>query len=145
MIVKSSKSKNRSTANPSSKSIRVLAVDDSSLVIDLIRFALRKFPIEVISLSRADNALTLLEEDPVSLIITDLKMPGMSGLDFLSRVRSLPSHKKTPVLVLSGYEEKSYVQAAMDAGATDFIAKPFTANQILDFVMKELRGGQTVN
>lgn len=118
---------------------KLLVVDDSSLVIDLIRFALRKMPIEIIGDTRADTALRQLEEENVALIITDLKMPGIGGLEFLYRLRKIPAHKDTPVLVISGYEDKSYVKAAYEAGATAFIPKPFTSEEVYDVVMREIQ------
>jgi two-component system, chemotaxis family, chemotaxis protein CheY len=129
----------RQSAGMQQPAEKLLALDDSTLVTDLIKFALRKFPIDIISATRAESALKALEESPVSIIITDLKMPGINGLDFLARVRGMEAYRETPLLVVSGYQEKSHVEAALAAGATAFIPKPFTSNEILDFVMRELQ------
>jgi|GEM_PF-3680778 len=118
---------------------KLLAVDDSSLVIDLIKFALRNVPIKVFGHTRVDSGLKLLEDDHFSLIITDLKMPGVGGIDFLKQIRKMPVYLHTPILVVSGYEDKSFIDEAFAAGATDFIAKPFTSNDILEFVVREMR------
>ena len=118
---------------------RLLAVDDSSFVVDLIKFALRDFPIQVISAVRPELALALLEKEKFSIVVTDINMPSMNGLDFVKKLRCIPLHLKTPVLVLSGYEEQEYVDAAYWAGATAYMRKPFTSAKLLERVLLELQ------
>lgn len=119
--------------------IKLLAVDDSDFVIDLIRFALRSMPIDVYGITNSARALKEIEKQKFSLIISDIKMPGMDGIELLARLRKLPNHEKTPVLMLSGYEEEDHREAAMKAGAFHYLQKPFCANELAEIVLAQLQ------
>ncbi len=118
----------------------ILVVDDNALIIDLIRFALRDITTRMSGATSAPRALSSAQETPFSLIITDLVMPGMSGSTFIKQLRQLPGYATTPIIVISGYDEKTGARDAHAAGAALFIPKPFTAHDIADAVRHVLRG-----
>jgi CheY-like chemotaxis protein len=70
------------------------------------------------------DALEWLENTPVDLIITDYKMPGMSGAEFTRRLRAIPAGSDVPVVVVTAHNDRSFRQHAMEAGATDFLRSP---------------------
>jgi CheY-like chemotaxis protein len=119
--------------------IKVLAVDDSDFVIDLIRFALRTMPVDVYGITSSARALKEIEKQHFSLIISDIKMPGMDGIELLGHLRKIPSYEKTPVLMLSGYEEENHREAAMQAGAFHYMQKPFVAQELAEIVLAQLQ------
>lgn len=70
------------------------------------------------------DALEWLANTPVDLVITDYKMPGMSGAEFTRRLREIPSGADVPVVVITAHNDRSFRQHAMEAGATDFLRSP---------------------
>lgn len=103
----------------------VLIVDDSRLVNDVVRDVLRAANFTVIQTFNGDEALTLLSQRQVDLIILDIIMPGADGYEILSRIRSDPERARLPVMLLTtkgGVDEKV---AGFAAGADDYVVKPF--------------------
>jgi DNA-binding NarL/FixJ family response regulator len=87
----------------------------------------------------ADTALRLLREHPVDLVITDISMPGLSGLDLTRRV--VAGWPELPVLVLSMHEEAAYADRAFAAGARGYLTKQGATDRLLDAVRRLLQGG----
>src|SRR5581483_4196511 len=107
----------------------ILVLNDSDLVIALVTFAFRNHDVSVVGATKGAEALRLLERQPFDLVITDLKMPGMSGVEFLSRVRTSPAIAKVPAIALTGYEDACHHDQAKVAGADAYLTKPFTSEQ----------------
>ncbi|MFK8055113.1 MAG: PleD family two-component system response regulator [Saprospiraceae bacterium] len=104
---------------------QVLIVDDSPVMRTLLTEVLRK-NYTIKSTSDGIEALEfLLQAEPVDALILDLSMPRMGGVDLLKRVRSMAAFVSLPVLVLSGHYESLSRIAAIEAGANDFMTKPF--------------------
>ena len=128
------------TSPPKKNRLSVLVLDDSDLVTDLVTFSFRNQKISVTGTTKGEEALRLLEQQPFDLVITDLRMPGMSGIEFLTAVRASPVFGKIPVIALSGYEEQSYQDEAKLAGADAYLQKPFTPEKLQACVRKLLTG-----
>jgi two-component system chemotaxis response regulator CheY len=130
--------------------LAILAVDDNDFVIDLITFALRSENVSITGVRTGGEALRLLynknggihrwglDRRPFTLILTDLRMPKMNGMDFIRAVRASEDYNDVPIIVLSGYEEESYQKEAKLAGASDYLKKPFTPNELLTAVRKQI-------
>ncbi len=104
---------------------QILIVDDSPVMRTLLTEVLRQ-DYTVKSTGDGIQALEfLLEDEPVDAIILDLSMPRLGGVDLLKRIRSMAAFVSTPVLVLSGHYESLSRIAAIEAGANDFMTKPF--------------------
>jgi DNA-binding response OmpR family regulator len=104
---------------------QILIVDDSPVMRTLLTEVLRQ-DYAVRSTGDGIQALEfLLEDEPVDAIILDLSMPRLGGVDLLKRIRSMAAFVSTPVLVLSGHYESLSRIAAIEAGANDFMTKPF--------------------
>lgn len=114
----------KSALNPGSKG-SVLIIEDHDFQRKIQSKILTEEGFSVVTAASGAEALALLRTMRPSLILMDIQLPGMSGLDILKRLRATAIFKSTPVLVLSGENQKDTVTQSMHAGATGFIAKPF--------------------
>jgi two-component system chemotaxis response regulator CheY len=114
----------------------VLIVDDSSSVRQMVAYTLRQAGFDVLEGCDGVDALEKLGERRVSLIITDLNMPVMDGIEFIRQVRAKPNGKYTPVLMLTTESQVEKKQQAKSAGATGWIVKPFHPEKLLQVVAK---------
>lgn len=117
---------------------RILSVDDSRTMREMVAQTLRKAGFEVIQADDGVNALKVLEShnNAVDVIITDLNMPNMDGLQLVRELRARPAFKATPILFLTtrtGDADKAQGRAA---GATGWIAKPFDPQKLVQVVNK---------
>lgn len=115
----------------------ILTVDDSASVRQLVKFTLADAGYTVLEAIDGRDALTRLTPD-VSLVITDLNMPNLDGIGFIRNVRSNPAYKGLPILMLTTESQAERKQEGKAAGATGWIVKPFTTQQILNVVKKVL-------
>lgn len=112
----------------------VLLVDDDLDVLGANARYLRTNHIDVIVAESAHSALNRLATDDINLILTDLRMPNCSGLEFAAKARE--SRPLIPIIFFSGYAEVSDVVAAMKLGAVEFLEKPIDPDQLLSVVRK---------
>lgn len=124
-------------ATAKAKRPNIIVIDDEELTQELIRHMLRELEIgEIAIFSSCSKALSRIKKngEHFDLIISDWEVPGLNGLDFLKEFRKI--QKETPFLMVTGNASKELVVNAMKAGVTAFIAKPFTANSLLQKVTK---------
>lgn len=128
-------------ALPRSRDPVVLLVDDEPAVRGAVRRSLRNEPVEVITAGSCEEALGWLEELPVDLIITDQRMPGMSGTELLEVVRK--RFPKTSRALLTGYPTPSTVRKGLEAGSDTFLYKPWDDRVLVETIRRILakRGG----
>jgi CheY-like chemotaxis protein len=110
--------------------LKVLLVEDNPHMRNLLRSLLNSLGLrDILEAGDGSAALILLRDRKCDLILTDLAMKPMDGLAFTREVRNSPASPNPylPILMVSGHTEKHRVQAARDAGVTEFIAKPITA------------------
>jgi two-component system chemotaxis response regulator CheY len=111
----------------------VLIVDDSAAIRKILQRVLRQAEIpigKVFEASDGAEALTLLEAQNVGLILSDINMPNMDGLELLSKVKANESWKKLPMVMVSTEGSQAKVLEAVGLGAAGYVRKPFTAEQI---------------
>lgn len=119
---------------------RVLVVDDEKQITRMLKTSLQSGGYEV---TTAENGVKALEEFTVSrpdLVITDLAMPLMNGLELTQEIRKIAT---TPILVLSVRDADSMKVAALDEGADDYLTKPFSMPELLARVRAQIRRSQT--
>jgi DNA-binding NtrC family response regulator len=114
----------------------VLIVDDDRNLLKILGDILDGLPIDIVTASNADSALSAMESQGFDLVITDLKMPGKSGMDVLSF--SLKTKPSVPVIMVSAFGSVGSAVEAMKRGAYDFISKPFNSDELLQVVKKAL-------
>ena len=111
---------------------KILIVDDSVTIRKMVRASLRG--LESTEFVEASNGLEAIEQlalGPVSLIVLDLNMPDMHGVDVLKFVRRHQSSRDVPVVVLTTRGDESSRETALAAGATQYLTKPFTPQVLL--------------
>ena len=115
---------------------RVLVVDDDPQMLRAVSNALRAREYAVLTANDGESALDLLAEVEVDLILLDLALPGLEGHDVIERLRNW---SQTPIIVLSVREANDEKVAALDAGADDYITKPFATKELLARMRAVLR------
>jgi CheY-like chemotaxis protein len=103
----------------------VLVVDDEPISRRAIVYALDKAELKSVNVEDPNTALKLLEESYFDLIFLDVNMPGMTGYELCTKLRTLPQYKKTPVVFVTALSDFDNRTSSMMAGGNDFIAKPF--------------------
>lgn len=118
----------------------ILLVDDSATILLSISNILAKAGYTV---DKASNAMDGLKKftggAKIDLLITDLNMPGMNGIDFIKEVRKLPSYKFMPILFLTTESQQDKRMEAKAAGASGWLVKPATADELLNTVKLVIR------
>lgn len=115
----------------------ILTVDDSASVRQMVKFTLADAGYTVIEAVDGKDALTKLTS-PVNLVITDLNMPNLDGIGLIRSLRANPACRGIPILMLTTESQESRKQEGKAAGATGWIVKPFTTQQLLAVVKKVL-------
>jgi two-component system chemotaxis response regulator CheY len=113
----------------------ILTVDDSASVRQLVKFTLSDAGYAVIEAVDGQDALAKLKS-PVNLVITDLNMPNLDGIGLIRSVRANPAYRGMPIIMLTTESQESRKQEGRAAGATGWIVKPFTTEQLLAVVKK---------
>ncbi|MBZ5611359.1 MAG: response regulator [Acidobacteriia bacterium] len=111
----------------------VLIVDDSAAIRKILQRVLRQAEIPLAAVYEAGDgaeALEILKNQKVSLVLSDINMPNMDGLEFLTRLRAEQAWAKLPVLMVSTEGSHAKVLEAVERGASGYVRKPFTAEQI---------------
>jgi len=116
----------------------IMTVDDSASVRQMVGFTLRNEGYDVIEAIDGVDALEKLSGSRVGMILTDLNMPRMDGLDFIRHVRQEASCKFVPIVMLTTESQADKKMKGKAAGATGWIVKPFKPQQLLAVVKKLL-------
>jgi two-component system response regulator AtoC len=120
---------------------RVLIVDDDRPTRRVVQILVERMGLESRAFEDAASALQALEEESPALIMTDLKMPGIDGIEFMRRLRQLDTH--VPVIVMTAYGTIESAVEAMKLGAIDFVAKPFDVDALELLVQRSLEMSRT--
>ena len=122
--------------------MRALIVDDSSVMRKIVERALRQAGLESLVVFEAGNGsegLDVLKARTVDLILSDINMPAMDGLEFLRQIRLQKLAPDIPVVMITTESSEEHVRQAIEAGAQGYIRKPFTAEQVKERVLSLLR------
>lgn len=114
----------------------ILIVDDSASVRQVVSIALRGAGYEVIAGVDGRDALQKLDGQRIHLIISDVNMPNMDGITFVSEAKKLPAYKFTPIIMLTTESQEDKKRQAQAAGAKAWVTKPFQPAQMLAAVSK---------
>jgi len=115
---------------------RILVVDDSPDTLEVVRRNLAAAGYEVLTVPGVQEAVRALEATPVDLVITDLRMPKVSGMDLVRHVRE--NHADTEVIMITGYASVPGAVEAMQTGAHEYLAKPVTGPELLAAVRRAI-------
>ncbi|MGD0788611.1 MAG: response regulator [Terracidiphilus sp.] len=120
------------------REIRALIVDDSSVMRKIVERSLRQAGIDQMVVYEAGNGaegLDVLKSKNVDLILSDINMPSMDGLEFLRQIRAQNLAPGVPVVMITTESSEEHVKQAILAGARGYIRKPFTAEQVKERVL----------
>jgi two-component system, chemotaxis family, chemotaxis protein CheY len=115
-----------------------LIIDDSSVMRKIVERSLRQAGVNLAKVHEAGNgaeALSLLAETRVDLILCDINMPVMDGLEFVKQLAGVENAKGVPVVMITTEGSESHVVQALSCGARGYIRKPFTADQVKEHVL----------
>jgi len=118
--------------------IRALIVDDSSVMRKIVERSLRQAGVElekVVEASNGAEALAVLNDNAVDLILCDINMPVMDGREFVKQIAGVENAKGVPVVMITTEGSESHVVQALSAGARGYIRKPFTPDQVKEHVL----------
>lgn len=119
---------------------RILFVDDDPLTLETLKRSVELFGHEAVLASSGEQAQTLILEQPPDLILTDMMLPDTDGLSLVKNLKNNPRFSEVPVIMLSASPEIDASQAALDAGAEEFLAKPIRLQTLQD-VIERYTGG----
>lgn len=117
----------------------ILIVDDSESIREVVSFTLKNEGYNVLVGVDGKDALKFLDGSHIDLIITDLHMPEMNGIEFIKNVRAMDQYKRIPILFLTTESQSSKKMEAKEAGATGWIIKPFVPAKLIAALKKVLR------
>ncbi len=113
---------------------KILIVDDSEMIRNYHAYALKSAGFEVISAVNGADAMEILYQNPIDLIITDINMPVMDGYTFIENVRKEEEYKDIPIIIISTEDEASDKKRGFEAGANLYIIKPVEPNNLIENV-----------
>ena len=113
-----------------------LTVDASKTIREMVSFTLKNAGFDVIEAEDGQHAITVLGGQDVAVIITDLNMPNMDGLELIKRLRSEDKYKFIPILMLTTEGDATKKEQGKSAGATGWIVKPFNPEKLIQVINK---------
>ena len=117
----------------------ILIVDDSESIREVVKFTLENEGYNILVGVDGKDATKFLDGTNIDLIITDLHMPEMNGIEFIKYVRNVEEYKRIPILFLTTESQVNKKMEAKDAGATGWIIKPFVPAKLTAAITKVLR------
>lgn len=122
---------------------RILAVDDEPHILKLVAFSLAARGFEVLEAVDGEQALRLAHSDTPDLILLDVMMPGIDGYETCRRLKADPQTAEIPVVMLSAKSQQAEKTVGLQAGALDYICKPFTPRELVRQVSEFLGEAET--
>lgn len=116
----------------------IMSVDDSASVRQMVAFTLESAGYQVVTASDGKDALTQLKGRAVDMVVTDLNMPNMNGIELTRELRAMAQFRGVPIILLTTESQADRKQEGKAAGATGWIVKPFQQDQLLAVVKKVL-------
>ena len=115
---------------------RILVVDDEQSIRTIVEYALRDAGFTVLTAARGDDALRTVEREQVDLVVLDLMLPGVDGLEVCKRIRA---ERNVPIIMLSARGEELDKVLGLELGADDYVTKPFSPRELVSRVKANLR------
>jgi len=126
--------------------MKILICEDEDILLTALEFRMRKAGYEVLLAKNGQDALDLLNQQKVDLVVADIEMPKMTGLELVKKIQELDD--PTPVVVISDLEYGEEILQALHTGASDFVAKPFKPAELVlraKYIFQSKHKAETVN
>lgn len=125
--------------------LKILVIDDAEHIVEFIKLGLKYEGFQVEAAPDGPQGLAAAQRINPDLVILDLMMPGMDGLEVCRRLRSNPTTQKTPILILTAKDEVRDRVTGLDTGADDYLTKPFSFDELVAriraMLRRQIRGG----
>jgi len=118
---------------------KILIVDDSESIREVVSFTLENEGYDILVGVDGKDALKFLDGSAIDLIITDLHMPIMNGIELIKEIRKMDAYKRIPILFLTTESQAAKKMEAKEAGATGWIIKPFVPAKLIAAINKVIR------
>jgi len=115
---------------------KVLLVDDAGVIRQVSSMTVKTAGFEVTEAVDGMDALEKLKEAKFDLLVTDINMPNMDGIELIKNVRAMDEYKYIPIIVLSTLSQEEKVQEGRDAGASGWLYKPFNGRKLIETIKK---------
>ena len=115
---------------------RILVVEDETNIRTIVEYALRDAGFDVLTAGRGDDALDTMEAEDVDLVVLDIMLPGVDGLEVCRRIRA---DRTVPIIMLSARDEELDKVLGLELGADDYVTKPFSPRELVSRVKANLR------
>jgi two-component system chemotaxis response regulator CheY len=116
----------------------IMTVDDSVSMRMMVSLSLKQAGFDIVEAVNGVDALLKLDENNISMVVADVNMPEMDGIEFVRKIRQHPKYKFTPVVMLTTESSESIKVKGREAGATGWIVKPFKPEQLISVIRKVL-------
>jgi two-component system alkaline phosphatase synthesis response regulator PhoP len=124
---------------------KILLVEDFDDTRLMMKMWLEKRGYRVIEAETGEKAITLAQREAPDLIIMDVMMPGMNGLDATQRIRQYQALRRTPIVAVSAYGADEYRRLAIQAGCNEYVSTPFEPNALAELIKSLLAGGESTD
>lgn len=118
---------------------KILVVDDEEPILELLRFNLEKEGYQVCAAKDGQEALERVNDEQPDLLVLDVMLPGMSGIEVCQRLRLIPKYKQLPIIMLTAKGEEIDKVLGLELGADDYMTKPFSPRELLARIKACLR------
>ena len=122
---------------------KILAVDDEEDILELLRFNLTREGYQVSCSASGEEALRIVRTKPIDLIVLDLMLPGMDGLDVTRKIKNDAQVKHIPIIMLTAKGEEADIVTGLELGASDYVTKPFSPRILIARIKAVLRSGRS--
>lgn len=117
----------------------ILTVDDEEHILELLKYNLEKNGFKVIQAENGEDAVNILKSNKVDIVLLDLMLPGIDGIEVLKYIRNNESISKVPVIMLTAKNEEINTVLGLEMGADDYIGKPFSLHELIARIKAVLR------
>jgi DNA-binding response OmpR family regulator len=121
------------------KKLKILIIDDEPLIREVVKLALDHADFDAVALESPKFAMTVIKQSKPDLVLMDLYMPELNGLDLVRALQADAATKRIPVIVMTGSNETIDNISAIQAGAFEYVAKPISAQALIEKIRKVLR------
>jgi two-component system, OmpR family, alkaline phosphatase synthesis response regulator PhoP len=121
------------------KKEKILVVDDEEDILELVRYNLVREGYAVVCTVSGEAALTIAGSDAVDLIVLDLMLPGIDGLEVARRLKARPANRDTPIVMLTAKGEEADIVTGLELGADDYVTKPFSPRILIARIKAVIR------
>lgn len=118
---------------------RILVVDDEQSIRTIVEYALKDAGFDVVTVGRGDDAIHVVEREAIDLVVLDVMLPGMDGLEVCQKIRA---ERNVPIIMLSARGEELDKVLGLELGADDYVTKPFSPRELVSRVKANLRRGR---